>query len=91
MESIKRSRAGGTDMVRSETARPRWEYRLEVMHLGGKDGGAASRADAASMLDTCGRDGWEVVGFSPSHASSRGLSVETTEFVVLLKRPARDA
>ena len=60
------------------------------MHLGGKDGGAASRTDAVSTLDVLGDDGWEVVSFSPSHAASRGLSVETTEYVVLLKRPRED-
>ena len=67
----------------------RWEYLLEVVHLGGKDGGAASRADAAAALDALGRDGWEAVGFSPSQASSHGLRVETSEHVVLLKRPRR--
>jgi hypothetical protein len=64
----------------------RWEYRLEVMHLGGKDGGAASRVDAAAILDALGAEGWEAVGFSPSQASSHGLRVETSEHVVLLKR-----
>jgi hypothetical protein len=64
----------------------RWEYRLEVIHLSGNDDGATSRADAVSTLDTLGRDGWEVVGLSPSHAASHGLRVETTEYVVLLKR-----
>jgi hypothetical protein len=67
----------------------RWEYLLEVVHLGGKDGGASSRAEAASILDGLGRDGWEAVGFSPSQASSHGLRVETSEHVVLLKRPRR--
>ena len=68
----------------------RWEYRLEVVHLVGKDDGATSRADAVSTLDMLGRDGWEVVGFSPSHASSHGLRVETTQYVVSLKRPSKD-
>jgi hypothetical protein len=64
-----------------------WEYRFEVMHLaGGKDDGASARADALSTLNRLGRDGWEVVGLSPSHASSHGLRVETTEYVALLKR-----
>lgn len=65
----------------------RWEYRLEVVHLGGKDGGSASRADAAEMLDALGEAGWEAVGFSPSQAASHGFRVETSEYVVLLKRP----
>jgi hypothetical protein len=69
----------------------RWEYRLEVVHLGGKDGGVASRADAAAALDTLGKDGWEAVGFSPSQASSHGLRVETSEHIVLLKRPRRSS
>jgi hypothetical protein len=68
-----------------------WEYLIEVVHLGGKDGGAASRVDAAITLDVLGRDGWEAVGFSPSQASSHGLRVETSEHVVLLKRPKRAA
>ncbi len=66
-----------------------WEYRLEVLHLAGKDGGEAARADAIAALDRLGRDGWEAVGFSPSQASSHGLRVETTEHVVLLKRARR--
>jgi hypothetical protein len=68
-----------------------WEYRLEVLHVTGKDDTAAARAEAASALNALGRDGWEAVGFSPSHASSHGLRVETTEHLVLLKRrrPAR--
>jgi hypothetical protein len=66
---------------------PRWEYCLEVMHLAGKNDDAAARADAVSTLALLGRDGWEAVGLSPSHASSHGLRVETTEYVVLLKRP----
>ena len=69
----------------------RWEYRIEVVHLGGKDGGATSRDEAAATLDALGREGWEAVGFSPSQASSHGLRVETTEHVVLLKRPKRAA
>jgi hypothetical protein len=68
-----------------------WEYLLEVVHLGGKDGGAASRAGAVADLDVLGRDGWEAVAFSPSQASSHGLRVETSEHVVLLKRPRRRA
>lgn len=64
----------------------RWEYRLEVVHLSGKDGGARSRADATEMLDALGAAGWEAVGFSPSQAASHGLRVETSEYVVLLKR-----
>jgi hypothetical protein len=57
------------------------------VHVTGKDDGAQERADAVSTLDALGRDGWEAIGFSPSHASSRGLRVETTEYLVLLKRP----
>ena len=64
----------------------RWEHRLEVLHIAGKDD-TASRAEAVATLDGLGHDGWEVVGISPSHASSHGLRVETTSYVVLLKRP----
>ena len=66
----------------------RWEHRLEIIHLAGKDDEAA-RAEAVSVLDALGADGWEVVGFSPSHAASHGLRVETTEYVVLLKRAVK--
>ena len=66
----------------------RWEHRLEIVHLPGKDDDAA-RAQAVSALDALGAQGWEVVGFSPSNASSHGLRVETTEYVVLLKRAVR--
>jgi len=63
----------------------RWEHRLEIVHLGGKDHDA-SRAVAVAALDALGADGWEVVGFSPSNAASHGLRVETTEYLVLMKR-----
>ena len=66
----------------------RWEYALEVLNLAGKDG-VASRADAVATLDSLGRDGWEAISLSPSHASSHGLRVETTDYVVLLKRPLK--
>jgi hypothetical protein len=68
----------------------RWEYRFEAVHLDGKDG-AASRQNAIAALDELGEDRWEAVGLLPSHASSRGLHVETTEFVVLFKREQRRA
>lgn len=64
-----------------------WEYRLETIALPAKDDDRA-RSEATSALDALGADGWEAVGFSPSHASSHGLRVETTRYVVLLKRPA---
>ena len=67
----------------------KWEYQLDVIHLGGKDSGESARADAVSTLDALGDNGWEVVGFSPANASSHGLRVETTQFVVLLKRAKR--
>ena len=63
----------------------RWEHRLEILHLSGKDD-VSPRVEAVDALDALGREGWEVVGMSPSHASSHGFRVETTEFVVLLKR-----
>jgi hypothetical protein len=66
-----------------------WEYRLEVVHLGGRNDGESARAYAVSTLDELGHDGWEAVGFSPSNASSHGLHVETTQYVVLLKRSRR--
>lgn len=64
----------------------RWEYRLEVVTLSGKEGDA-KRGEAIVTLDALGRDGWEAIALSPSHASSHGLRVETTEYVALLKRP----
>jgi hypothetical protein len=66
----------------------RWEYRLEVVHVAGNDDGPA-RAEAASTLNALGHDGWEAVGFSPARASGHGLRVETTDYVVLLKRRRR--
>ena len=62
-----------------------WEYRLEVLELPGKND-EAIRTAAVVALNDLGRDGWEATGFSPSHAASHGLRVETTRFVVLLKR-----
>jgi hypothetical protein len=64
-----------------------WEYRLETITVPGKDDADALRA-ATVALDALGADGWEAVGLSPSHASSHGLRVETTRYVVLLKRAA---
>ncbi len=64
-----------------------WEYRLETIALPAKDDDRA-RDEATRALDALGADGWEAVGFSPSHAASHGLRVETTRYVVLLKRPA---
>lgn len=61
-----------------------WEYRLETITLPKDDDRA--RSEATRTLDTLGADGWEAVGFSPSHAASHGLRVETTRYVVLLKR-----
>jgi len=66
----------------------RWEYRLENVTLPGKDDGLAM-AEAAGALDELGADGWEAVGFAPSHAASHGLRVETTRYVVLFKRAVR--
>ncbi len=62
-----------------------WEYRLETLSLPAKDDERATAA-ATDALDALGADGWEAVGFSPSHAASHGLRVETTRYVVLLKR-----
>jgi hypothetical protein len=64
-----------------------WEYRLETLSLPAKDDDHA-RTEATRALDALGADGWEAVGFSPSHAASHGLRVETTRYVVLLKRSA---
>lgn len=64
-----------------------WNYRIEMLTLPGKDD-ADARLAATAVLDELGADGWEAVGFSPSHASSHGLRVETTRYVVLLKRRA---
>jgi hypothetical protein len=63
-----------------------WEYRMETVTVPGKDDEGALRA-ATAVLDELGAQGWEAVGMSPSHATSHGLRVETTRFVVLLKRP----
>ncbi|MGZ4675271.1 MAG: hypothetical protein ACXVJ7_13735 [Acidimicrobiia bacterium] len=66
----------------------RWEYRLEVLELPGKDDPDA-RIERAAALDQLGAEGWEAVGVTPTHAASHGLRVETTRFIVLLKRPIR--
>jgi hypothetical protein len=59
-----------------------WEYRFEIVLLD-RDAGPA-----ADLLDRFGAEGWEAVGFSPAQATSHGLrTVQTTEYVVLLKRP----
>jgi hypothetical protein len=62
-----------------------WEYRLETLTIPGKDDDPA-RLEATRALNELGADGWEVVGFAPSHAASHGLRVETTRYVALLKR-----
>ncbi len=59
-----------------------WEHRFVRVHLGPKD----DLDTARRALDDLGLDGWEAVGFSPAHASGHGLSVDTTEYVVLLRR-----
>jgi hypothetical protein len=64
----------------------RWAYTIQVLHLGGKEA-ERLHADAISILDRLGREGWEAVSLSPSEASSHGLRVATTEYVVLMKRP----
>ncbi len=61
-----------------------WEYRIETLTLPGNDDDA--RLAATASLDALGADGWEAVGIAPSHAASHGLRVETTRYVVLLKR-----
>jgi hypothetical protein len=65
---------------------PAWTYRLDTITVPGKDD-ADALAAATEALDALGADGWEAVGIAPSHASSHGLRVETTRYVVLLKRP----
>lgn len=65
-----------------------WEYRLETLALSGKEDDAAVAA-AERGLGALGADGWEAVGFAPSHAASHGLRVETTRYVVLFKRAVR--
>ena len=57
-----------------------WEYRLETVHT---DKGH----DPLAAIDELGREGWEAVGIAPATASRHGLGVESSEFVVLLKRP----
>jgi len=60
-----------------------WEYRIEIVVVPNHDLHAATE-----LLDELGADGWEAVAFSPAEATSHGLrSVQTTEYVVLLKRP----
>jgi|GEM_PF-3147647 hypothetical protein len=61
-----------------------WEYHLEIVHT---DNGRDPLASMA-RLDELGRDGWEAVGLAPATASRHGLGVESSEFVVLLKRTA---
>ncbi len=65
------------------TVIPQWEYRFENVTLSDHDDDPA-----VPRLNEFGAAGWEVVGFSPAQATSHGLrTVQTTEFVVLLKRP----
>ena len=60
-----------------------WEYRFERIAVPNHDPHAA-----VDLLDALGAEGWEAVSFSPAEATSHGLrSVQTTEYVVLLKRP----
>jgi hypothetical protein len=64
-----------------------WEYRFEIAVIPDQDPEAATR-----LLDELGAEGWEAVGFSPAEATSHGLrTVQTTEYVVLLKRPRAGA
>ncbi|MFN8037448.1 MAG: hypothetical protein U0V73_16125 [Acidimicrobiia bacterium] len=63
----------------------RWEYRLELVHTDhDHDPEASVRA-----LDRLGTDGWEAVGIAPATAARHGLGVESSAFVVLLKRSRR--
>jgi len=65
----------------------RWEYRFETVEVPDRDPHAATE-----LLDELGADGWEAVGFSRAEATSHGLrSVQTTGYVVLLKRPRKSA
>lgn len=59
----------------------RFEYRWEVVTAA-----KGEPPDADGLLDRLGADGWEAVGVAPSTASGHGLRVETTAYVVLLKR-----
>ena len=60
-----------------------WEYRFEIVVIPEHQTHAAT-----ALLDGFGAEGWEAVGFSPAAATSHGLrTVQTTEYVVLLKRP----
>ena len=63
-----------------------WEYRFVRVHLGDRDDPTA----AADALNGDGGEGWEAVGFAPAHAGSHGLSVQTTDYVVLFKRAIDD-
>jgi hypothetical protein len=63
-----------------------WEYQIEVVDLDDRDHPPEA---AVAQLARQGLDGWEAVSMSPSHAAGRGLRVETTQYVVLLKRPKR--
>lgn len=61
----------------------RYEYRWEVVTAG-----RGEPPDPEGLLARLGAEGWEAVGFAPSTAGSHGLRVETTAYVVLLKRRA---
>jgi hypothetical protein len=63
-------------------ARTRFEYRVVTITV---DRAQADGVDLAA-LDDLGAEGWEAVGISPATASGRGLHVETSTYVVLLKR-----
>jgi len=63
----------------------RWEHRLEVIDLAAGNG-----LPAVGVLDELGAQGWEVVGFAPSKAAGHGLHVETSAYLVLMKRPLEE-
>jgi hypothetical protein len=89
---------GAMAMLRAQVARPGdtmqlWEYHTEIVRSQGT--GAMERADAPrrgpaspdAMLNSWGRDGWELVGVS--RREIRVEDVMQTETLYAFKRPTR--
>jgi len=89
----------GVAMLTAQVSRPGdtlqlWEYHTEIVRSQGP-GGADQRSDAPrrapgssdAMLNTWGRDGWELVGFA--RREIRVDDVMQTETTYAFKRPTR--
>lgn len=61
----------------------KWEYRMALVHTNHDRG----EPDPVEVLNELGDEGWEAVALVPTTASRHGLGVESSNFLVLLKRP----